>query len=84
MWLKAEAVLYASRGVDIGVIAEMVDRRDRPVRDWLSGWGRSRLCSVVTGRAGNENAAKFTRAQKQEVRRALGEPSLQCGVKADF
>lgn len=26
--LKAEAVLYASRGVDVSIIAEMVDRRE--------------------------------------------------------
>ena len=32
--LKAEAVLRASRGVDVNIIAEMVDRSQRTVRDW--------------------------------------------------
>ena len=32
--LKAEAVLRASRGVDVSIIAEMVDRSERTVRDW--------------------------------------------------
>ena len=32
--LKAEAVLYASRGVDVSIIAEMVDRSEITVRDW--------------------------------------------------
>ena len=34
--LKAEAVLRASRGVDVSVIVEMVDRSRRTVRDWLA------------------------------------------------
>ncbi|BDA63558.1 hypothetical protein [Actinomyces capricornis] len=51
--LKSEAVLYASRGVDTGIISEMVDRTARTVREWLSDWRRSRLCSVVSGHAGN-------------------------------
>lgn len=82
--LKAEAVLYASRGVDLGIIAEMVERSERTVRDWLSDWGESGLHSVVTGHAGNENAAKLTRAQKEELRRVLRRPPADAGIKAEF
>lgn len=39
VWLKAEAILYASRGVGTGVIAEMGDRSHRTVPNWLSGRG---------------------------------------------
>lgn len=49
--LKVEAFPYASRGIDIDVIAEMVGRRARTVRDWLSGWRLIRLHSVATGHA---------------------------------
>ena len=82
--LKAEAVLYASRGVDVSIIAEMVDRSQRTVRDWLASWRLARLCSVVTGHAGNENAAKLTRAQKEQLKETLGKPPSQSGIKADF
>ena len=82
--LKAEAVLYASRGVDVSIIAEMVDRSRRTVRDWLASWRLTRLCSVVTGHAGNENAAKLTRAQKEQLKETLGRPPSQSGIKADF
>lgn len=58
--LKAEAVLYASRGVTTGIIADMVDRTERTVRAWLTDWHNSRLHSVVTGHADNQNAAKLT------------------------
>ena len=34
--MKAEAILYASRGVDVSIIAEMVDRTERTVQEWLA------------------------------------------------
>jgi transposase len=82
--LKAEAVLYASRGVDLGVIAEMVDRTRKTVQGWLADWRVWRLGSVVTGHQGNENAAKLTRAQKEELAEILKEPPSAAGVSADF
>ena len=72
--LKAEAILYASPGVDVGVIAEMVDRCERTVKEWLSEWRRTRLHSVMTGHAGNENAAKLTRTQKEQLKEVLRLP----------
>ena len=84
MRLKAEAILYASRGVDIGVITEMVDRSHGKVSSWLCRWQRSRLHSVVTGHVGNENAAKLTRAQKERLKETLSKPPAQCGIRADF
>ena len=82
--LKAEAILYASGGVDLDFIAEMVGRTRKTVLGWLSEWRTSRLKSVVTGHQGNENAAKLTRAQKDEVARMLKEPPSTVGVPAEF
>ena len=82
--LKAEAVLYASRGADVSIIAEMVDRSRRTVRDWLASQRPAGLRSVVTGHAGNENAAKLTRAQKEQLKETLSRPPSQSGIKADF
>ena len=39
---------------------------------------------MVTGHAGNENAAKLTRAQKEQLKETLGKPPSQSGIKADF
>ena len=82
--LKAEAILYASRGVGTGVIAEMVGRSRRTVSNWLRRWRCSRLHSVVTGHAGNENAAKLTRAHKEQLKQFLSRPPAQSGIRADF
>lgn len=82
--LKAEAILYASRGVGTGVVAEMVGRSRRTVSNWLRRWRCSRLHSVVTGHAGNENAAKLTRAHKEQLKQILSRPPAQSGIRADF
>jgi len=82
--LKAEAVLYASMGVDAELIAVSVERTPRTVSGWLEAWEKSRLHSVVTGHAGNENAAKLTEDQKSEVAQVLASPPAKCGVRADF
>ncbi|WP_192962651.1 helix-turn-helix domain-containing protein [Propionibacterium acidifaciens] len=66
--MKAEAILYASEGVGIGIIAKMVERAGRTVQEWLADWRATRMCSVLTGHAGNQNAAKPARAQKEELK----------------
>ena len=39
---------------------------------------------MVTGHAGDENAAELIRAQKEQLKEALGGPPSQSGIKADF
>ena len=82
--MKAEAILYASEGVGIGIIAKMVERTERTVQEWLADWQATRMCSVLTGHAGNQNAAKLTRDQKQELKAILAQPPSQAGVHAEF
>ena len=82
--MKAEAILYASRGVDVSIIAEMVERSVKTIREWLAGWRDSRMCSVLTGHAGNQNAAKLTRAQKEDLKAVLARPPSQSGIDAEF
>lgn len=82
--LKAEAVLYISRGVDVGIVAELVDRSVKTVQGWLRDWREARMCSVVTGHAGNQNAAKLTREQKAELKEVLAAPPSEAGVPAAF
>lgn len=39
---------------------------------------------MVTGHTGNENAAKLTRTQKEQLKETPSEPPTQCGIRADF
>ena len=82
--MKAEAVLYASEGVNISIIAKMVERTERTVLEWLAEWQATRMCSVLTGHAGNQNAAKLTRTQKEELKAILAQPPSRTGIHAEF
>ena len=82
--MKAEAILYASEGVGIDIIAKMVERAERTVQEWLADWQATRMCSVLTGHAGNQNAAKLTRDQKQELKKILAQPPSRTGIHAEF
>ena len=82
--MKAEAILYASEGVGIDIIAKMVERAERTVQEWLADWRATRMCRVLTGHAGNQNAAKPARAQKQELETILARPPSRTGVHAEF
>ena len=82
--MKAEAIVYAARGVGLDTVAEMVERAEGTMREWLSQWRQARLISVVTGHAVGGNAAKLKRAQKEELEEILGKPPSESGVKAGF
>ena len=82
--MKAEAILYASEGVGIGIIAKMVECTERIVQEWLAEWQATRMCSVLTGHAGNQNAAKLTRVRKQELKKILAQPPSRTGIHAEF
>ena len=62
----------------------MVERAERTVQEWLADWRATRMCSVLTGHAGNQNAAKLTRDQKQELKKILAQPPSQTGIHAGF
>lgn len=82
--LKSEAIILASEGVGVEVVARFVDRSVGTVQGWFREWQRARLSSVVTGHAGNQNAAKLTIAQKARVAEALSRPPSEAGVPAKF
>ena len=62
--MKAEAIVYAARGVGLDIIAEMVERAEGTVREWLCSGGRPGWALVVTGHAVGGSAARLKRAQK--------------------
>ena len=50
----------------------------------MAEWQPTRMCSVLAGHAGNQNAAKLTRTQKQELETILAQPPSQAGAHAEF
>ena len=65
--MKAEAILYASEGVGIGIIAETVERDERTVQEWPADWRGTRMRRVSAGHAGNQDAVEPARVRKEEL-----------------
>ena len=82
--MKTEAILYASEGVGIGIIAKMVERAERTVQEWPAEWRATRMRRVPAGHAGNQDAAKPARARKQEPKAILARPPSRTGARAGF
>ncbi|WP_285296988.1 helix-turn-helix domain-containing protein [Actinomyces israelii] len=82
--MRAEAIVYAARGVGLDTVAEMVERAEGRVREWLSRWRQARLGSVVTGHAVGGSAARLKRAQKEELEETLRRPPSEAGAGAGF
>lgn len=82
--LKAQAVLMRTKGMKLADIADIVSRSEWSVGQWLSDWDSRRMASVFTGHQGNENAAKLTTQQRQEVKEALGKPPSKEGLPTSF
>ena len=40
--MRAEAVVCAARGVGLDTVAEVVERTEETVREWLSQWRQGR------------------------------------------
>jgi transposase len=81
---KATAILMAHQGIPPSVIAKIVDREESTVLTWMRQWKKTRMCSVVTGHAGNMNASKLTVSQRAQVRRDLALPPEAHGLPAGF
>lgn len=82
--LKAQAVLMRDNDMRLAGIADVVSRSERTVRIWLTDWDKERLASIFSGHVGNENAAKLTKEQKQEIKEVLGKPPSERDLPKAF
>jgi transposase len=73
-----------SESVKIEVIAMVTDRKSWTVYEWIKSFRKSRLGSLFTGHASNQNASKLTREQKKEVAEILKQPPNEYGLPKEF
>ena len=82
--LQAHAVLMWDNDMpDIGV-ADVVGRSERRVALWRRAWNNSRMASLFTGHKDNDNAAKLTKQQKQQIKEVLRSPPSEYGLPKEF
>lgn len=81
---KAHAILLYCHGQSAFQISQVLFRTEKTVREWIKNFGQERLTSIFTKALGNQNAAKLTRAQKQQLAEVLAKPPSDYGIPAKF
>lgn len=97
--LKTQVISMRDQGLKIKDIALSIFKSKRTVSRWIKDYSTRRMASIFSGLVNNENAAKLTRSQKQEIRKTLSTspkhtgglpkefwdvPTLKTYVKAEF
>ena len=81
---RAQALLLSGKGLGPYEIAEVIFRDEKTVREWLKAFAKERMASLFPRYLGNENAAKLTRKQKQEITKVLSQPPSDYGLPKEF
>lgn len=72
------------KGMFLKDIGDILSRDRRTVSGWLADWDKRRMASIFTGHAGNENAAKLSKENKEAIKEALGKPPSERGLPKSF
>lgn len=78
---RAHAVLLSADGHSVPAIAKILFRDADTVYGWIAAFNNLRLASIFPGYRDNQNAAKLTKEQKEEVKQTLANPH---GLPASF
>lgn len=81
---KAQAILLRSRGILTKDIAFSVNVDSRTTQRWIKDFKNRRMGSIFSGLVGNQNAAKLTREQKEEIARILRKQPSVYGLPKEF
>lgn len=81
---KAQVILGFCHRVQVSQLAVMYDRKPRTISRWISDYHNQRLGSIFSGLVDNQNAAKLTKTQKQEIKEVLGKPPTEYGLPTEF
>ena len=82
--LKSQAILLRDKSVKVKDIADVLDKDIRTIERWVKDFTDRRLASIFTGQKDNQNAAKLTREQKEEVKQTLKNPPSDKGLPKEF
>ncbi len=74
----------SSTGMKAKVVGYVIPRKERTIILWLRDWNNRRLASIFTNHQDNENAAKLTTEQKQQIKEVLQSPPSDTGIPREF
>jgi len=81
---KSQAISIRAGGLTIFEIASALYAGERTVERWLKDFKDNRISSIFSGLVGNQNAAKLTRDQKEEIKKILRQSPSNYGLPKEF
>ena len=81
---RAHSIILSSKGYSPLEIADILERSEKTVREWIKAFNVTRIASLFTDYPLNQNASKLTRAQKGEIKSVLSKPPSDYGIPASF
>lgn len=81
---RAHALLLSSTGKNPYDISRILFNSEKTVRGWVKLWHQRRIAAIFSQNHFNQNAAKLTPTQKDQVSRALASPPSTYGIPRDF
>lgn len=81
---RAHVVLLSFKGYSPYEIAQVLFRDEETVREWIKAFNLLRLSSLFPRYRNNQNAAKLTREQKEEIKKVLSLPPSDYGLPKQF
>lgn len=82
--LKSQAILMRDSGFSQEQTGIALLRETRSIQRWESDFNDRRLASMFSGHVGNENAAKLTRNQKEDIKKVLQQAPSEAGLPVSF
>lgn len=81
---KAQAINMRAGGLTTSKIASALYVGERTVQRWLQDFKERGISSIFSGLVGNQNAAKLSRKQKEEIKKVLNNPPSWYGLPKEF
>jgi len=82
--LKALTILGRNRRIPAAILSEMFNRSERVITRWVSEYRKHKISSIFSGKVDNQNAAKLTKEQKEEIKAVVGQPPNEQGLPKEF
>lgn len=81
---RTHCVLLSSKGYTPYQIGQILFVSEKTAREWIKKWNEIRMASLFSGNFHNQNAAKLTKEQKEEISNALKNPPSIYGIPREF
>lgn len=81
---RAHAILLFSSGKSAHEVSQTLFHTEKTVREWIKAFNTARLSSLFPKYFDNQNAAKLTVTQKQQIAQVLASPPSETGIPKSF